>query len=108
MILHLADRRRPGDETILIVMTTRAVEIREEAELRGVTFEEEILPKNIRDLDLLIARIECRSGPNRYPSPASGRQQGCTASGCCRNCRRCATPRLASLKMKPRKSLTNG
>src|SRR5437764_12749595 len=53
-----ADRRRPGDEIVLIVVARCFVEVRMEAELRGVAFRKKILPENVEHDDALIARVE--------------------------------------------------
>ena len=53
-----ADRRRPRDETILVVVPARIVEIGQETQLAGVAFPNQILPKNIRDQNLLVAPTE--------------------------------------------------
>src|SRR5207248_6964051 len=58
MIGHRADRRRPGNEPVLIVMTAVIVEIREETELASVTFPDQILSKHIGYVDLLLAPAE--------------------------------------------------
>jgi len=58
MILHFPDRFWPNDETVLIVMAIRAIKIGVKTEFRSVALGEKILPKNIRDQNLLIARIE--------------------------------------------------
>ena len=58
MIAHAADRRRPGDEIVLVVMAARAIEVGVKAQLRRVTLREKILSENIRNQDLLIARVE--------------------------------------------------
>ena len=58
MVAHIPDWRGTRDESVLIVMATRAIEIREKAELGRVALGEKILPKNIRDQHLLIARIK--------------------------------------------------
>src|SRR2546423_11095976 len=58
MVGHGADRRRPRDEPVFIVMPAVIVEIADEGELAGVTFPNQVLPKNIRDINLLLARIE--------------------------------------------------
>src|SRR2546421_5715077 len=58
MIDDGADRRWPGDESVLVVVPAVVVEVADEGELAGVTFPNQILPENIRDIDLLLARIE--------------------------------------------------
>src|SRR5207302_9205546 len=58
MIDDGADRRRPGDESVLVVMPAVVVEVANKRELTGVTFPNQILPENIGDIDLLLARIE--------------------------------------------------
>ena len=58
MVPDIADRRRPGNETVLVVMPAGAVEIGVETQLCRVTLGEEILAENIRNQDLLIARVK--------------------------------------------------
>src|SRR6266404_3058236 len=58
MIGHGADRRRPGDEPVFVVMPAVVVEVADERELPGVAFPNQVLPENIRDVDLLLARVE--------------------------------------------------
>src|SRR5262245_7097203 len=58
MVPHIPDRRRPGNEAVLVIMATGAVKVGVETQLRRVTFGEEILAKNIRNQDLLIARVK--------------------------------------------------
>src|SRR5689334_23168309 len=58
MVRDRADRSRPGQKSILVVVPAVVVEIADEAELARVAFPNQVLPKNIRDVDLLIARIE--------------------------------------------------
>src|SRR5712691_11630387 len=58
MIDDGANRRRAGDESVLIVMSAVVVEVADKRELAGVTFPNQVLPKNVGDIDLLLARIE--------------------------------------------------
>src|SRR5712671_1928926 len=58
MIDDGADRRRPGDESVFVVMPAVVVEVANKREFASVTFPNQILPEHIRDVDLLFARIE--------------------------------------------------
>ena len=55
VVLHFADGRRASDESVLVVMAARAIEVRMKAKLSGVALREKILPENICDQDLLIS-----------------------------------------------------
>src|SRR3981081_4425350 len=58
MIGHGANRRRPGDESVLVVVAAVVVEVADEDELAGVPFPDQILPENIGHVDLLMAAAE--------------------------------------------------
>src|SRR5205085_7635558 len=53
MIGHGADRRRPGDKSVLVVMATIVIEVADEGEFAGVAFPDQVLPENVCDIDLL-------------------------------------------------------
>ena len=58
MISHCADRRWPRDETVLVEVTAVIVEVADETELAGVAFPNQVLSKNIGDVNLLVPRVE--------------------------------------------------
>ena len=58
MIGDRADWRGPRDETVFVVMAAIVVEVSQETELAGVTFPNQILSENVRDVNLLLAPAE--------------------------------------------------
>src|SRR5205085_4925125 len=58
MIDHGADRRRPGDESVFVVVPAVVIEVPDKRELAGVTLPNQVLPENVRDVDLLLTRIK--------------------------------------------------
>jgi hypothetical protein len=58
MIGDRADWRWPRDETVFVVMAAIVIEVSQETELAGVTFPNQILSENVRDIDLLLAPAE--------------------------------------------------
>src|ERR1700739_3223201 len=58
MIGDSADRRGPRDESVFIVMPAVVVEVADKRELAGVTFPNQVLPKDVRDVNLLRSRFE--------------------------------------------------
>src|ERR1700730_10411993 len=58
MVADRADRCGACNKTVLVVMTAVVVEVGEETQLTGVPFPDQILAKNIRDINLLLASAE--------------------------------------------------
>src|SRR4051794_1266502 len=58
MIAHFADRRRSRYEIVLVVMARSFVEVRVEAELRGVAFRQKILAVSVENDHTLVASVE--------------------------------------------------
>src|SRR3984893_4503209 len=58
MIGDRADWRGPRDEAVFVVMPAIVVEVSQETEFAGVTFPNQILSENVRDINLLLAPVE--------------------------------------------------
>src|SRR5947208_184431 len=58
MILDRADRRRAGDEIVLVVVSRAFVQVRMETELGRVAFCQKILAEKVQDKNALIAVVE--------------------------------------------------
>src|ERR1700737_3982563 len=66
MVSHRADRCRPRDEAVLVIMAAVVVEIADKRQLARKTFPNQILPEKVRDKNLLAAsfidRVQIRVG----------------------------------------------
>src|SRR5205814_889762 len=58
MIDHGAEQVRSSKKTIFVVMPAVIVEVADKRQLAGITFPNQVLAENIRDVDLLFAWIE--------------------------------------------------
>src|ERR1700676_2350695 len=55
---YLADRRRPDQKSVVVVMNRRIVAVEMETEFCGVTFGQKVLNIDIADVNLLVARFK--------------------------------------------------
>src|SRR5436190_20555855 len=58
MIGHGANWRGASNEAVLIVMPARSVKVGDETEFAGVTFPDQILPKDVCYVNLLVTSFE--------------------------------------------------
>ena len=55
---HITDLRRPHQKPIAIKFQARAVVVEMQTALNGITLANKVLPKNIRNVDVLMAGIK--------------------------------------------------
>ena len=86
-----AERRRPLDEAVLVVVRVfvLAIAVVGQRHLRGEAEHREVLPVQVGDEHVVVAQRSARgrSGRCSCPSRGGGSTRCCTASDCCRACR---------------------